>query len=850
MHSNKHNKVNNVETTKCPQISGITTEYKNNIRERTFSIEKCPQLDNTIIQENCEDTIIPVRKRTQSVGKYDSKAELFSNKTKFYDSIINSTYESNSDKLGTTNNLSNTNTDPITPKRERTRSVGKYDSKAELFSNKTKFYDSIINSTYESNSDKLGTTNNLSNTNTDPITPKRERTRSVGKYDSIINSTYVTNDEDKVIKTKKIKNNIISKSTIEARKQILERYTTGSTAEYKPRDENINKDENININKDLKSPVVSFMGHVDAGKTSLMDLIRGTKIQQGEAGGITQTIGSSFVPIKYIREVTKSIKGKFAVEPNIPGILIVDTPGHSAFSSMRDRGSSLCDIAILVIDINKGIQPQTEESIKMLKEKKVPFVIAATKIDMIHGWKKTSETNFRKVIKEQDETTTSIFQSMLEDMKYEFSKLDLDAVFYFNNQKPSTTYSIVPISTQTGEGISDLLSLLVYISQNWMSGKIKYKEELDATIMESVQDPKLGWALDVILSNGTISIGDKIVVTTQDGIKVSTIRNIFTPPPLAQDRHKVTWVSNKSIRASQGIRIIGSNLELCIAGSSIFKIDNNEKEIIEKANNEYNKFWKSFEWDTSGIYLVAPTIGELDAGYNILKTESLPIIRGEISIFSKKVADKYSALIQDEKFKENKVILYFHSNPITGKQEEEFKNICKDVQITFLHSTVIYHLVDEYKKLKETFLNERKKANSESGKAIFPCELDILKDHVYLKGGADDLLFGVKVKAGRLMKGTPITTVSKVYLGRVTSIQKNNKELDEAKVRDEVCIRIKNEDKIGFGRHFTHSDQLISKITRESIDELKTNFRDDMDKHDWNLIIDHISKLNIKKNSN
>jgi translation initiation factor 5B len=809
MHSNKHNKVNNVETTKCPQIGGITTEYKNNIRERTSSIEKCPQLDNTIIQENCEDTIIPVRERTSSIEKCPQ--------------LDNTIIQENCE-------------DTIIPVRKRTQSVGKY------------------NSTYESNSDKLETTNNLSNTNTDPITPKRERTRSVGKYDSIINSTYVTNDEDKVIKTKKIKNNNMSKSTIDARKQILERYTTGSTTEYKPRDENINKDENkdenININKDLKSPVVSFMGHVDAGKTSLMDLIRGTKIQQGEAGGITQTIGSSFVPIKYIREVTKSIKGKFAVEPNIPGILIVDTPGHSAFSSMRDRGSSLCDIAILVIDINKGIQPQTEESIKMLKEKKVPFVIAATKIDMIHGWKKTSETNFRKVIKEQDETTTCIFQSMLEDMKYEFSKLDLDAVFYFNNQKPSATYSIVPISTQTGEGISDLLSLLVYISQNWMSGKIKYKEELDATIMESVQDPKLGWALDVILSNGTISIGDKIVVTTQDGIKVSTIRNIFTPPPLAQDRHKVTWVSNKSIRASQGIRIIGSNLELCIAGSSIFKIDNNEKEIIEKANNEYNKFWKSFEWDTSGIYLVAPTIGELDAGYNILKTESLPIIRGEISIFSKKVADKYSALIQDEKFKENKVILYFHSNPITGKQEEEFKNICKDVQITFLHSTVIYHLVDEYKKLKETFLNERKKANSESGKAIFPCELDILKDHVYLKGGADDLLFGVKVKAGRLMKGTPITTTSKVYLGRVTSIQKNNKELDEAKVRDEVCIRIKNEDKIGFGRHFTHSDKLISKITRESIDELKTNFRDDMDKHDWNLIIDHISKLNIKKNSN
>jgi translation initiation factor 5B len=639
-----------------------------------------------------------------------------------------------------------------------------------------------------------------------------------------------------------------NKMTDEQRHQILARYTT-STVQVPIKEVIITNNKDTNINKDLKSPVVSFMGHVDAGKTSLMDLIRGTKIQQAEAGGITQTIGSSFVPINYIRQVTKNIKGKFAVEPNIPGILIVDTPGHSAFSSMRDRGSSLCDIAILVIDINKGIQPQTEESIKMLKEKKVPFVIAATKIDMIYGWKKTSETNLRKVIKEQDETTVNIFQSALEDMKYEFSKLDLDAVFYFNNQKPSTTYSIVPISTQTGEGISDLLSLLVYISQNWMNGKIKYKDEVDATIMESVQDPKLGWVLDIILSNGTVSVGDKIVVTAQDGIKVSTIRNIFTPPPLAQDRHKVSWISNKTIRASQGIRLIGSNLEMCIAGSSIFKIDNNETEIIEKANSEYSKFWKSFQWDTTGVYLVAPTIGELDAGYNILKTENLPIIKGEISIFNKKVVEKYSALTQEEIFKENKVILYFHSNPITGKQEEDFKNMSKELNITFLHNTVIYHLVDEYKKLKESFINERKKENSESGKAIFPCELDILKEHVYLKGGSDDLLFGVKIKAGRLMKGTPITTLNKVYLGRVISIRKKEKDVNEAKVRDEVCIRIKNDDGVGYGRHFTHSDQLISQITRESIDELKTNFRDDMDKHDWNLIINHMSKLNIKKSN-
>ena len=607
------------------------------------------------------------------------------------------------------------------------------------------------------------------------------------------------------------------------------------------------KVSDVNINKDFKSPVVSFMGHVDAGKTSLMDCIRGTKIQQGEAGGITQSIGSSFVPIEHIRDVTKNIKGKFSVEHNIPGVLIVDTPGHSAFSSMRDRGSSLCDLAILVIDINKGIQPQTEESIKMLKEKNVPFVIAATKIDMIYGWKKTSEINLRKVLKEQEESTTQIMQSMMEDLKYEFSKLDIDAVFYFNNKTPNKTYSIVPISTQTNEGLSDLLSLLVYISQNWMSKKITYKDTLDATIMESILDPKLGWVLDVILSNGTLNVGDKITVTTQEGVKISSVRNILTPPQLTQDRTKVSWTNNTSIKASQGIRIIGSNLENCIAGSSIFKIENNEVETIEKAKQEFDKFWKSFEWDNKGVCLVAPTIGELDAAYNLLKLEQIPIAKGEISNFSKKVADRYFSLTEEEQLKENKIIFYFHSKPITGKQEDEYSSLCKDLGLTFLHNMVIYQLIDQYKDTKKKFLEERKKENSEKGKAIFPCELQILKDHIYMKGGNDDLLFGIKVRAGRLLKGTPIITEKKVKLGKVTSIQKNHKEISEAKLRDEVCIRIKNESNISFGRQFASSDKLISELSRDSIDELKLNFRDEMEKSDWKLVIEHMGKLDISK---
>lgn len=633
----------------------------------------------------------------------------------------------------------------------------------------------------------------------------------------------------------------------EEKNKILQKYNVCATSvPNKINVEKVNVSD-VNIDENLKSPVVSFMGHVDAGKTSLMDIIRGTKIQEEEAGGITQSIGSSFVPIEHIRKVTSNIKGKFSVEHNIPGILIVDTPGHSAFSSMRDRGSSLCDIAILVIDINEGIKPQTEESIKLLKEKKVPFVIAATKIDMIYGWEESNEINLRKVLKKQTDIVNQVMMSCMEDLKYELSKFDLDAEFYFQNKNPNTTYSIVPISSKTKEGLSDLLSLIVYISQNWMSKKITYKSKLDATVMESQLDNKLGWVIDVILSNGTLNVGDKIAVTTNDGAKISTIRNIMIP---TQIKNKVNWKSTNSIKASMGIRLIGSNLEGCTVGSSIFQINSNisENEALELAEKEYDKFWKSFDWDSKGVCMIAPTIGELDAAYNIMKENNIPVMRGEISKFNKKIAERYVTSLENELNKENRLIIYFHSDKLTGKQEDEYKEICKGLGLNIIHDTVVYHLIEMYNELKKIFIEERKKELSEKGQAIFPCELHILKDNIYMNGGNDDLLFGVKVKAGRLLKGTPIISDKKVTLGKVISIQKNHKELNEAKIKEEVCIRVKNESKISFGRHLNCKDKIISMINRSSIDELKSNFRDEMDVSDWKLIIEHMKLLGIKKN--
>jgi len=602
----------------------------------------------------------------------------------------------------------------------------------------------------------------------------------------------------------------------------------------------------VDVNTTLKSPICSFLGHVDAGKTSLMDIIRNTNFQEHEAGGITQSIGSTFVDIENLVDITNNIKGKFEVKPEIPGLLIIDTPGHEAFNMLRERGSSLCDIAVLVVDINDDLKPQTIESIKLLKQKKIPFVIAATKLDRVHNYIVTKELSLRKAFKKQTKEVISVIESKMLDMKYELEQQEVNAEFYFKNKKPQSTYSIVPISSKTKEGLADLLSLIVYLSQNWMNKKILYDDNLDATIMECQQHKKYGWVLDIILKNGTINIGDEFATSSRSGERISKVRKLLVQKNI---NNKIKFVEVESVRASNGIRLIGSNCDNCYSGTKLHSTQN--KDCLELARAEVGGLLDKMELKKIGVCIQAQTISNLDAMYQILSKDKIPVMNTTLKVFHEKDYDKLDSKFENVEDLEYKCILYF--GEMREKEKDMYEKWGKTKGIKFITSPIVYKLVEDYLIYKKECLEERQEKQITEGGCVYPCKLKILNEHIYMTGGVDHILMGVRIIKGRLKMGTPLIVVSKkkvltekeMVLGQILSIQKNNEDKDIANEMDEVCVRLSNPNKLTYERQFNHKDDIVSHLTRERIDILKKDYRDEMTKNDWMLVVELKKLLNI-----
>lgn len=298
------------------------------------------------------------------------------------------------------------------------------------------------------------------------------------------------------------------------------------------------------VKSKYRCPIVCILGHVDTGKTKILDKIRRTNVQTGEAGGITQQIGASFFPqYKLKEEIAKLEKAYKKIDVEIPGLLIIDTPGHESFSNLRKRGESLCDFAILVVDVKHGLENQTIESLNMLKEKGTPFIVALNKIDIIADWKSNPDGSSLASLKAQNRYTQSLYEQYFDSNQKDFAQQGILIQNYWQNEEPLYNQSVVPTSAISGEGIPDLLGYITEYCQTTLEEKITPTDQFNCSVMEVKKIEGLGTTIDVILVDGNLKEGDKIVLSGFEGPIHTTIRALLTPQPLKELRVKAEYAT-------------------------------------------------------------------------------------------------------------------------------------------------------------------------------------------------------------------------------------------------------------------------------------------------------------------
>lgn len=554
-----------------------------------------------------------------------------------------------------------------------------------------------------------------------------------------------------------------------------------------------------------RQPIVSVLGHVDHGKSTILDKIRGTEVVAREAGGITQHIGATEVPLQTVYDLCGDlIKGR---QFTVPGLLFIDTPGHHSFITLRSRGGALADIAVLVIDINEGIRPQTIESMNILKKFKTPFVIAANKIDLIPGWRAHKEQPFVQTIKNQPEATAARLEEMLYNLVGKLFDQGFAADRFDKIADFTKTIAIIPLSGKTGEGIPDLLLVLVGLAQRFLEEELRQEDEAvgEGTVLEVKEEKGLGTTLDVIIYKGGIKKGDMVAITSYDPNApiIAKVKALLKPKPLDEIRDPTQrFDSVQSVTAAAGIKIAAQGLGSALAGGMLKVITGNEEETIEEIKKESEVH---IDLAPTGVVARADAIGSIEALAYETKNAEIPLRSARIGSISRK--DLVEAETAPDPI--NRVILAFNVSLTPDAQDELINH---DVKI--ISNNVIYRLIEDYQIWKE-----KKKMELEGEKRleiVFPGKVKILPNCVFRV--SKPAIVGVRVLAGRIMNGQHLMRIDGKMIGRIKSIRTGEESLSVAKMGQEIAIAI---DDATVGRQIKEEDILLIDIPEGHARELQ-----------------------------
>ncbi|MEK6913162.1 MAG: translation initiation factor IF-2 [Nanoarchaeota archaeon] len=525
-------------------------------------------------------------------------------------------------------------------------------------------------------------------------------------------------------------------------------------------------------NKHIRQPIVTICGHVDHGKTSILDYFRDSSLQEQEAGGITQKISFTLYPKEQIEKACTLIAKK-GMNLEIPGFLFIDTPGHAAFTNLRKRGGSLADLAILVIDINEGIKPQTAEVIQILKFNKTPFLIALNKIDNISGWRteKGKETNLQRNIETQPMNVKSLFDERYMTIAGALSSYGFDADLFYNITDFTKKISLVPCSARTGEGIQELMMMLCGLSQKYLAERLKLGEEAKGVILE-VKKEKSNEYVEAILYDGKLEKNHEIAVASIEGNPIITrVRSIEEIQPLS-----IRFKSKDNVQAATGIRMQFSEKIDILPGMPFLSYTGDKEKVKEIFKKELTETIKT---SNNGIIAKADSLGSLEALLVLLRQSNIPVLKAGIGNINK--ADFSSAKANLEIDELDAIILGFNVSV-----NEDAKEFLKETKVKVLTEEVVYKLIE---RLEEYRLEKKKEIAKEKLMELATlCKLEIL--HQYVFRVTKPAIFGVKVSAGKLVPNINFIDEQENKVGHIKNIRADKQSVNEATEGMEVAISI------------------------------------------------------------
>ncbi|PIN75993.1 translation initiation factor IF-2 [Candidatus Woesearchaeota archaeon CG10_big_fil_rev_8_21_14_0_10_37_12] len=562
----------------------------------------------------------------------------------------------------------------------------------------------------------------------------------------------------------------------------------------------------------IRQPIVAMMGHVDHGKTSLLDAIRGTAVAAKESGGITQAIGASIIP----SETLKRVCGKLIehIKLTIPGLLFIDTPGHAAFVNLRKRGGNLADIAIVVIDINEGFKPQTKESIEILKNSKTPFIIAANKVDLLGGWQ-TKGQGFLQEYAQQNERVQQLFETKLYEIVNLLYEQGIQADRFDRVSDYTKQIAIVPVSAKTRAGIPELLMVLTGLAQKYLEQNLRVTTgPAKGTILEVKEQKGLGTVLDVIIYDGQLHVNDKIAVATIDKIIETKIKALFQPSEKTEMREKnAKFKPVKQVSAATGVRVVAPGTSEALSGTPIIALTQDNEQAKQALKQEIEEIF--IENDEEGVIIKADALGSLEALTTLLREKGIPVRKSGIGPITKK--DISDAEATKEKYPLYGVILAF--------------NIPKPEFPTSTHiivNDVIYKIIEDY----ETWRDAQQLATETVALStlVKPCKIQLLRGYVFRQN--NPAIAGVAVLEGTLTSKTPLMKKDGTYLTTVKGIQIEQKNVDEAEKNKTPACSFPG---ITMGRQLQEGDILYSAISEEQFRQYK-EYKQHLNEEQKNLL--------------